>query len=465
MKQGVVWVFAVFVISVLFVTPISASPVLITDIQYWLAPDHIQTIISFNEPVQPSYHYRANPPRFVLEIANCEDIRGNQTILVDDVILQQIRVQRLTNGTTQVVFDLTEKVEATVQTVPRLNGHPDGVVVNLFDSSPEAKGQPQQIKRDQIPPRLKHNEQYIVVLDPGHGGQDPGAIGRSGLQEKDVVLDIAQKIQEVIEQSVSNIKVHLTRNGDYFLPLQKRTEIAEKYDANLFISLHVNANPSGKTHGFSVYTLSENATDAAARELAEKENAADLFGGIETSSQNDSLLTFVLADLSKTAWLQHSLEFGQIAVNTTVANLSKYKVFKEGLKRADFVVLRTASMPAVLVEACYMSNSREEGWLKSQAFRTKIAQALAKSITDYFAQMRNSPKTQLVQLKKTSSALLPMYTEEVDQANHYKVHVVRSGESLSLIAEKYNVELDQLCQVNKLASADVIYIGQRLWIP
>ena len=467
MKQRVGYVLVVLVLTIVVAAPLSASPVRITDIQYWFAPDHIQTIISFDRAVQPSYHHRANPPRFVLEIPNCEDSRGEQAIPVNDITLQQIRVQRLNDGATQVVFDLVARVEASVQVLPQFNGQPDRVIVNLFDPARKEQSQQQQAERNQITTRLKQNEQYIVVLDPGHGGQDSGAIGPSGLQEKDVVLDLARQIQEMIQQNAPQIKVFLTRDQDYFLSLQRRTEMAEEYHADLFISLHVNASPSSNVHGFSVYTLSENATDESARELADKENAADLlFGGIATPvPQNDALLTYVLADLSKTSWLQHSLKFGQMAVDTTVASLRKEKIYKEGLKRANFVVLRTADMPAVLVEACYISNTKEEALLNYEDFRTKIAQSLAKSTVEYFTQMRKSLKPQVAQLREEAAALPLMYAEKTDNPGQYRVHVVKSGESLSTIAGMYNVNLAQLRQMNNLASVDQIYVGQRLWIP
>lgn len=471
MKGGTIYTgFTAFILIGLLTLssiPIYAAPVMIMDIQYWLAPDHIQTIISFNSPIQSSYHHRSNPPRFVLEIPNCENMYGDQKIPVHDIILQQIRVQRLSSGTTQVVFDLTEKIEATVQTLPRFNGQPDRIVVNLFDQTREEQRQQQRVERTQMTAQLKQNEYFIVVLDPGHGGRDPGAIARSGLQEKDIVLDIAKKMQTLIQANAPYIKVFLTRDRDYFLPLPRRTEIAEEYKADLFISLHVNANPNRKVRGFSVYTLSENATDEAARQLAEKENAADLLfgGGATPVSEHDSLLTFVLADLSKTAWLQHSLEFGQIAVNTTVTDLQDYKIYREGLKRANFVVLRTAAMPAVLVEACYMSNTKEEALLNRADFRMNMAQSLAKSIVQYFAQRQYSMKPQVVHLKQETSSIASVRDKERPDTNRYKVHIVKSGESLSVIAGKYNVKLAQLRQVNELASADLIYVGQRLWIP
>jgi N-acetylmuramoyl-L-alanine amidase len=471
MKRGTIYTcFTAFIFTVLLTLPaipIYAAPVLITDIQYWLAPDHIQTIISFNSAIQSSYHHRSNPPRFVLEIPNCENMYGDQKIPVNDIILQRIRVQRLSNGTTQIVFDLTEKIEATVQTLSRFNGQPDRIVVNLFDRKREEQSQQQRVEMTQMTTRLKQNEYFIVVLDPGHGGRDPGAISRSGLKEKDIVLDIAKRMQKLIQANAPYVKVFLTRDSDYFLPLPRRTEIAEEYKADLFISLHVNANPNRKVRGFSVYTLSENATDEAARQLAEKENAADLlFGGIVTPiPKNDSLLTFVLADLSKTAWLQHSLEFGQITVNTTVTNLRDYKVYKEGLKRANFVVLRTAAMPAVLVEACYMSNKKEEALLNRADFRMNIAQSLAKSVVQYFAQRQHSMRPQIVHLKKETASIASVHDTKTHNTDRYKVHIVKSGESLSVIAGKYNVKLVQLRQVNKLASADLIYVGQRLWIP
>jgi len=215
-------------------------------------------------------------------------------------------------------------------------------------------------------------------------------------------------------------------------------------------------------HGFSVYTLSENATDAAARKLAEQENAVDLMFGAETPlPQNDSMLTFILADLSQTAWLQHSLEFGKLTVDAAIAALKNHKVKREGLKRANFAVLRTAAMPAVLVEACYVSNAKEAKLLKRQDFRLALAQSLAASTVAYFDRRPSSGRTQVAQLQPVSSATSQASGSTVQQ----RMHVVRSGESLSVIAGKYKVELAQLRQANKIARADLIYVGQQLWIP
>jgi N-acetylmuramoyl-L-alanine amidase len=445
-----------------------------TNIQYWLASDYIQTVMSFDRAVDVSYHHRSNPARFVIEIPQCEHLWGDQKIPINDRLLQRIRVQRLSDGTMQVVFDLTEKAEADVQSLPQGNGLSDRVFVTLFDPAVEQESQqPQQLiplstQPDTSPepllsnsaPQLAQKRSYVVVLDPGHGGRDPGAT-RNGLKEKEVVLDLAKKMQTIIQQKAPYIHVYLTRDDDSFLTLPERTEIAERYHADLFISLHVNANPSSRVEGFSVYTLSENATDAAAHELAEKENAVDLlFSGVETPvPQNDSMLTFILADLSKTAWLQHSLEFGRLAVDKTIVALKKHRIEREGLKRANFAVLRTAAMPAVLVEACYLSNKKEQAFLKQKDFRLKIAQALAESTVQYFAQRQPVPKSQLAQTQGVSSSLLSSTDRD------YRVHIVRSGESLSVIAGKYKVKLAQLRQVNKIASADMIYVGQELWIP
>lgn len=446
---------------------------MMTDIQYWLAPDHIQTTIYFDDAVNPGYHHRSNPARFVVEIPHCEYLWGDQKISVNDRMLQRIRVQRLNNGTLQVVFDLTEKMEAAVQTFPKAPGQLNRVVVTLYDHHYQPSAPPQTQPLQQIaeipqqttahisvPMTLPEQRAYIVVLDPGHGGRDPGASTRNGLKEKDIVLDLARKMKSIIQQNAPYIHVYLTREDDTFLTLPKRTEIAEQYQADLFVSLHVNANPSKKVQGFSVYTLSENATDAAAHELAEKENAVDLLFGVETPvPQNDSMLTFILADLSKTAWLQHSLEFGKLTVDKTIAALSPHKVAREGLKRANFAVLRTAAMPAVLVEACYISNTKEEKLLTRQDFRLSIAQALADSTIEYFAQRPSSRRTQVAQMQR------PISSQVSTAAVQPRVHVVKSGESLSVIAGKYNVELAQLRNANKIASADLIYVGQQLWIP
>lgn len=439
----------------------AAAPAMITDIQYWLAPDHIQTIIFFDRPVQPTSHTRQNPERFVLEIADCQDLFGDRAIDVNDVALRRIRVQRLQNGTMQIVFDLTRKIEATVQALPSFQEQPDRVIVNLFDEVAQEQVEQERVERQQETQALKNQQYHIVVLDPGHGGHDPGASSPNGLKEKDVVLDLAKKIQARLEKIAPNIKVYLTRDSDYFLPLPKRTDIAKEYQADLFISLHVNSNTSKKAQGFSVYTLSEKASDEAARLLAEQENASDLLlSGKETPipSNSEEMLTFVLADFMTSADLERSLRFSEISTNLVVASLRQFGVQKEGLKRANFVVLRSASMPAVLIEACYISNGREGKLLEQPEFRGNIAFAVAKSIQQYFDGIGAFDTPQMAQLsQKPASAAAG--------AEQQKVHIVKPGESLSLIAGKYNINLALLRQANQLVSADMIYVGQRLWIP
>ena len=454
--SGFVWLFSVIAAGM-------ADAAMLTDLQYWFAPDHIQTILYFDQAVTATYHHRSSPDRFVLEIRDCQDLQGGRTLPVDDVILQRIRVQRLGDGTLQVVFDLSQQVESTVQMLPSVNGLPDRVIVNLFDPVVQETVAQQQVEIHEMTEQFKENQYYILVIDPGHGGRDPGAVGPSGLKEKDVVLDLARLIKKMLERAAPQIKVYLTRDGDYFLTLPKRTEIANDHHADLFISLHANANPSGGVHGFSVYTLSENASDESAKHLAEQENAADiLFGGLETPTPTDadSLLTFVLADLSTTSDLQRSLEFGQLSMTTAMANLKKYQVQKEGLKRANFNVLRSANMSAVLVEGCYISNKREEKLLAQKDFRETIARSLADSIQAFFAKPSDAVKPQVAQRMPQ-----PAQTAGNAAAEAYKVHVVKNGESLSLIAGRYDVSLTQLRQINQLASADMIYAGQRLWIP
>ena len=444
--------------------PAFAAQRVMTNLQYWLAPDHIQSILFFDQEVQTSYHYRSNPERFVLEITNCKTSQGKQTIFVNDITLQKIRIQSLSSGTLQVVFDLSQKTDATVQTLRAGNGQPDRIVVNLFDQASRAQVEQKREERHQITQELKQNQYRILVLDPGHGGRDPGAV-KNGLKEKHITLDLAKRVQAILQKDAPYIKTYLTRDGDYFLPLPKRTEIARGYNADLFISLHTNSNKSSRTNGFSVYTLSEKATDAAARKLAEQENAADrLFGGLETPTpaDGDELLTYVLADLSAKASLQHSLEFGSLSLSTTMAALQPYDIHKEGLRRANFVVLRSADMPAVLVEACYLSNKRESELLKRDDFRDDLAASLAKSIIKYFQQIGTPDRPPVMQVQKTASLQqVPQLPSEAEP----RVHVVKSGESLSVIAGRYKVNISRLLQVNELASADLIYAGQRLWIP
>ena len=229
----------------------------------------------------------------------------------------------------------------------------------------------------------------IVALDPGHGGEDPGAIGPKGTREKDVVLRIAQLLRQRIDKTRINgnpMRAYMTRDGDYFVPLATRVSKARRVQADLFISIHADAFTKPSANGASVFALSEKgASSTTARWLANKENQADLIGGLNVSSQNKGVQQALL-DMSTTAQIKDSLQLG----NALLGQIGSFaKLHKPRVEQAGFAVLKAPDIPSVLVETAFISNPDEEQKLRSPAYQAKLADAIMAGIRQYFA--KNPP--------------------------------------------------------------------------
>ncbi len=229
----------------------------------------------------------------------------------------------------------------------------------------------------------------IVALDPGHGGEDPGAVGPGGTREKDVVLQIAQRLQERINATVVNgnpMRAYMTRDADFFVPLHQRVQKARRVQADLFVSLHADAFFTPQAKGASVFALSQNgASSTAARWMADKENRADLIGGVNVKTQ-DVHVARAMLDMSTTAQINDSLKLAG-AVLGEIGNVGA--LHKRKVEQAGFAVLKAPDIPSVLVETAFISNPEEEGRLRSEAYQEQLADAIMRGINRYF--QKNPP--------------------------------------------------------------------------
>jgi N-acetylmuramoyl-L-alanine amidase len=226
----------------------------------------------------------------------------------------------------------------------------------------------------------------VIALDPGHGGEDPGAIGPTGLREKDVVLAIALKLRDRLN-SVPGMRAMLTRDADFFVPLHERVRKARRVQADLFVSIHADAFMTPQARGASVFALSDSgATSAAARWIAQKENAADLVGGAATPAVKDAQVLRAMLDMSTTAQIKDSLKIGREVLDRIgkVGHLHKRQV-----EQAGFAVLKAPDIPSILVETAFISNPDEEAKLRDDDYQAKLVEALFTGIRRYFA--RNPP--------------------------------------------------------------------------
>ncbi|SFF53306.1 N-acetylmuramoyl-L-alanine amidase [Duganella sp. CF458] len=282
-----------------------------------------------------------------------------------------------------VASQSTASAPGTGTTAP---GQPPAVAAQ---SGKPGAGEPEPAPVHHKPGQKTGQEKMVrmltIALDPGHGGEDPGAMGARGSREKDIVLAIAKRLKDKIEDH-PNMRVMLTRDGDYFVPLGKRVEKARKVDADLFVSIHADAFVKSSARGSSVFVLSEKgATSSAARWLADKENQADLIGGANAKG-HDPQLASVLFDLSTTAQINDSMKVGK-AVLGEIGGINK--LHKGSVEQAGFAVLKAPDIPSILIETAFISNPEEEARLLDDEYQDKIADAIVKGIRRYFA--KNPP--------------------------------------------------------------------------
>jgi N-acetylmuramoyl-L-alanine amidase len=357
----------------------------ITGIQYWSAPDHTRILLAVSGKVPYKPFSLDNPNRFVVDFENTTLSFPNQDITIKDGIVNQIRFGNFEKNILRVVFDVVQPVEPNIFFIENSPNKTQRLSINLF--RPDLKN---GADKDRVTMLSEAKNKKLIVIDPGHGGEDPGAIGPRKTKEKDIVLNFARTLKKMFDEK-TGYQALLTRNGDYFLPLKERTKIAEDYHADLFISIHADSNHIKQTQGASVYCLSlKGASDEATRCLAEKENSSDLIVGIPFSENADLNLT--LLDLALTNNINSSLRYGALILRE-IEKVHSVKFEKP--KQAAFRVLKTAEMPSVLIEIGFISNPVEEKALKQTDFQNQVGQAIL-AATDQFmnlmAQKDTSPQ-------------------------------------------------------------------------
>lgn len=413
----------------------------IDSLRIWPAPDHTRLVFDLSGPVEHRVFSLENPSRLVIDIS---DVRLNTQL--DNADLTSTPMNRLRSAVRnktglRVVLDLSEEVQPRSFLLKPNEQYGHRLVVDLV--LPEKQKKAQQ----KVAPSTRQQRQIVIAIDPGHGGEDPGAIGPSGTREKQVVWGISKELARIIDQDPA-FKPVLTRTGDYYIGLRQRVDVARRARADLLVSIHADAYRLPQPQGSSVYVLSQRgATSESARWLADSENRADLIGGVEgvlTLGDKDETLAGVLVDLSMTATLSESLKVG----SRVLKNLGQVnRLHKRDVEQAGFLVLKSPDMPSMLIEAGFISNPQEEKRLRDLAYQRKLAQQIAAAIKEYFIE-NPPPNTRLSNL----------------QAHQPKAYTIRRGDTLSEIARQQGVDIGELRKINNLNN-DVIQVGQRLRIP
>jgi len=377
---------AVVVFFVASVMPASAPAAQagIRNLRVWNAPDHSRLVFDLTGPVQYKFQVLANPDRVAVDLENVE-LQGPLPAPPDTgPYLKGIRTGQFTPTVLRIVLDLKRQAAPRIDVLApnQLYGH--RLVIDLY--RPGTVSDTPAPPASAAPPGTRpRTTQYVIAIDAGHGGEDPGAVGRRGTREKDVALQVARELKSFIDRDPLMRGV-MTRNSDYYISLRGRIQLARRHQAHLFVSIHADALPKGQARGSSVYALSQRgASSEAARWLADKENAADLIGGVSIRDQDD-LLAHVLLDLSMTQTINDSLELG----NDVLHELGRVgALHRRQVEQAGFVVLKSPDIPSILVETAFITNRDEERMLRDARHRRRVAEAIYHGIKRYAARRPN----------------------------------------------------------------------------
>ncbi|MFB3886680.1 MAG: N-acetylmuramoyl-L-alanine amidase [Thermodesulfobacteriota bacterium] len=367
-------------ISVIFWHSPSVSAALITDIRFWSAPDHTRVVLDLTEPIQYEGASSDKPLQYHLELKGAHLYTKKREVEVNDPNLSKILLSALGKEKVKLVFHQKKPLQVHVFPLKAYQDKPERLVVDLIDLAEEKKEEEERQKKKEVRPQGAKT----VVIDPGHGGEDPGAKGVRKTLEKDVVLKVGEKLIHQFSQS-KEIQAFLSRRGDYFIPLEQRIRIAREYGADLLISLHTDGSFNPQARGSSVYSLSlSGATDEAARVLADKENMSNILGGASlrpASITKDPNLNQILLDLMQNNSMKESFRFGEYLLEEIKA-IHHLKFPRS--RQANFIVLRAPDIPSVLVEIAYITNQDDERLLNQKDFQERVAKALFTAIKRYF---------------------------------------------------------------------------------
>ncbi len=398
----------------------------VSSARIWPAQEYTRLTLEANAPIPFKYFQVPNPNRLVIDMENVdlgkalEDLAPK--VAADDPYIEKVRVGRFKPNVIRMVLDLKTEIKVNVFTLDPVGEYKNRLVIDVYpahpkdpllallnspspqqaaagdttDSTPAKPDTASDSKADKTASKddtavttdntkrskKGYSRLITIAVDAGHGGEDPGAHGVNGTNEKDVTLAIARRLKAKIDAQ-EGMRAYLTRDGDYFVPLGTRVVKARNAKADLFVSIHADASPSRDARGSSVFALSEHgATSAAARWLAKKENDADLIGGVNIAVK-DRYLAQTLLDLSQTATINDSLKLGK----SVLGEIGSINRLHQGrVEQAGFAVLKAPDIPSILVETAFISNPDEEAKLKDEAYQDRLAEAILDGIKRYFAQ-------------------------------------------------------------------------------
>ncbi|WP_143870333.1 N-acetylmuramoyl-L-alanine amidase [Catenovulum sediminis] len=412
----------------------------IEGVRIWPSPDSTRVVFDLKDKPQYSYFFLKNPHRLVIDLRETKKAFELEKTQVKGDLIKRVRYSRPEYKNSQrIVLDLNKSLQAGIFSLAPIGNYGDRLVVDLTDTS--QKKQHDTKKQVDVGGR----RDIVVAIDAGHGGEDPGSIGPSGLYEKKVTYQIARKLERLIN-SEPGLSAVMIRTGDYYVDVNKRSVIARQKKADLLISIHADAFTSPQPRGGSVWMLSlRRANTEIGRWIEQREQHSELLGGagkIIKDTQNEKYLAKALLDMS----MDHSMSTSYALSQEMVKQLGAVtKMHKRTPQTASLGVLKSPDIPSLLIETGFISNPTEEVKLSQREHQQKLASAIAKAIKNHY---RKYPPEGTLYAKM----------------HRNKDHIVSKGESLSVIAKRYATTVSAIKDINRLKS-DVLHIGQTLKIP
>ena len=416
--------------------PVATLAAEVSGFRVWTDPEKTRAVLDLSTSTEYQLFTLQNPHRVVIDLTD-SDLKSQLDFETEYAgVITNVRHGRPSSDTLRVVLDLQTDARIKSFLLEPTGQYSHRLVVDLYSGSDKTQRVPKQISDVQ-----QADRDVIIAIDAGHGGEDPGAIGKHKAREKDVVLAISRQLKDAID-SRPGMRAVLIRDGDYYMPHRARFEKARQNRADLFVSIHADAFTNRNVSGGSVFILSRRgASSEFARRIAASENNSDLVGGV-TLSDKDQMLASVLLDLSQSATMEAS---GAVA-NSIFKSMDQIgKMHKNHVESANFLVLKSPDVPSVLVETAFISNPAEEQRLRDPAHQAKLARAIADGIQDYFY-LSPPPGTWIAANRREMK------------------YIVERGDTLGEIASRYRVSLNRLRTANGL-KGDVIHVGSTLVIP
>ena len=454
-------VFRFLSVFILCAMPLWALAADVESVNIWRSPDYTRVVIDVSNRPEYSVFVLEDPHRVVIDIRDSQMKAALQGLAIEGSPVTAVRSGLRNQTDTRIVLDLSGPVNPSSYSLPPNAEHGERLVVDLYDAGTQAPALAPAMVASSEDARIATVEpvvaesssrrNMVVAIDAGHGGSDPGAIAHDGhLQEKDIALAISRAVAERIS-AMPGFEPVMIRDGDYYVQLQQRPQLARQNRADIFLSIHADSHNTSRAEGMTIYALSQRtAEDENIRRVTEKENSSDLLGGMsgDTSLRNfDDDLALTLLDLSMSWSIEQSMAAGSYILNAT-GNVARLR--RDVPQQGNFWVLRSPDIPSLLIETGYLSNPAEARKLASADYQRKLADSIVQGVMNYFYE--RPPEGTLIAWQKANNQ------------GPDRPYVVTRGDSLSLIAQRHNVSLSQLRSANSLRT-DTIHVGQALRIP